>query len=273
MYSNLHEPSTSYSPPRDPAMSTSPTHYATSDSSYNRRPPGLSSSPPGTNGSYFPSSASSVPIPAQRPRRDSFSVSPPSSRSPPDAAFVSRRNSVDTRPPPPPSSRTSPQDPRAAPVPNSNSSSGRPRLMSISTRNVRWDQNLVCPSPVPLEERRKGWFNRRGYVFSSFLLPLATHISLSSSPFFPSLFCSTFALLLTWTSSLSSDQLWTNGGSYKPPNPGEEYPRDLHFYPEVGQGWMNEEGIKIDMQHRLIPKVPQKSALKRPMVPRHANTW
>ncbi|EIM81884.1 uncharacterized protein STEHIDRAFT_149645 [Stereum hirsutum FP-91666 SS1] len=170
-------------------------------------------------------------MPSQRPRRDSFSVSPPASRSPPDAAFVSRRNSVDTRPPPPPSPRTSPQDPRANPVPVSNNSSGRPRLMSISTRNVRWDHNLVCPSPVPLEERRKGWFNRRG------------------------------------------DQLWTNSGSYKPPMPGEEYPRDLHFYPEVGQGWMNEDGTKIDMQHRLIPKVPQKSALKRPMVPRHANTW
>lgn len=141
--------------------------YAASDSSYSRRPPGLSSSPPGTNGSYFPSSASSVPMPSQRPRRDSFSVSPPASRSPPDAAFVSRRNSVDTRPPPPPSPRTSPQDPRANPIPVSNSSSGRPRLMSISTRNVRWDHNLVCPSPVPLEERRKGWFNRRGYVYFS----------------------------------------------------------------------------------------------------------
>lgn len=194
MYSNLHEPSTSYSPPRETVMSTSPTHYAASDSSYNRRPPGLSSSPPGTNGSYFPSSASSVPMPSQRPRRDSFSVSPPASRSPPDAAFVSRRNSVDTRPPPP-SPRTSPQDPRANPVPVSNNSSGRPRLMSISTRNVRWDHNLVCPSPVPLEERRKGWFNRRGYVYSSPSLPVSSTIPRTSPslrpriPLAPLFFC------------------------------------------------------------------------------------
>lgn len=190
MYSNIHEPSTSYSPPRENVMSTSPTPYAASDSSYNRRPPGLSSSPPGTNGSYFPSSASSVPMPSQRPRRDSFSVSPPASRSPPDAAFVSRRNSVDTRPPPPPSPRTSPQDPRTNPIPVSNNSSGRPRLMSISTRNVRWDHNLVCPSPVPLEERRKGWFNRRGYVSLSFrFFAHPTHISFSPSPVLPSAPC------------------------------------------------------------------------------------
>ena len=27
---------------------------------------------------------------------------------------------------------------------------------------------------------------------------------------------------------------------------------------------MNEEGVRIDMQHRLIPKAPLRSALKRP---------
>jgi hypothetical protein len=26
---------------------------------------------------------------------------------------------------------------------------------------VRWDENLICPSPV-FPNRRKGWFNRRG---------------------------------------------------------------------------------------------------------------
>lgn len=36
---------------------------------------------------------------------------------------------------------------------------------------------------------------------------------------------------------------------------------------------MNEEGIKIDMQHRLIPKIPTKSALKRPKMGGGAYTW
>ena len=31
-------------------------------------------------------------------------------------------------------------------------------------RGVRWDERLICPSPVPLGTRRLGWFNKRGYV-------------------------------------------------------------------------------------------------------------
>jgi hypothetical protein len=60
------------------------------------------------------------------------------------------------------------------------------------------------------------------------------------------------------------DQLWTNDGSYKPAPAGQEYPHDLASYPEYGQGWMNEVGVRIDMQHRLIPKPLPRSALKRP---------
>jgi hypothetical protein len=59
------------------------------------------------------------------------------------------------------------------------------------------------------------------------------------------------------------DQLWTNKGDYRPAPPGQEYPLDLANYPEYGEGWMNEEGMRIDMQHRLIPKAPLRSALKR----------
>ncbi|KAG6861058.1 hypothetical protein C0995_004400 [Termitomyces sp. Mi166 len=87
-------------------------------------------------------------------------------------------------------------------------------------RTVRWNENLICPSPIFAHQRRKGWFNRRG------------------------------------------DQLWTNDGAYKPSAPGQEYPPDLDGYPEHGEGWMNEQGVRIDMAHRLIPKVPLKSALK-----------
>ncbi|EGO29248.1 hypothetical protein SERLADRAFT_456766 [Serpula lacrymans var. lacrymans S7.9] len=90
------------------------------------------------------------------------------------------------------------------------------------TRSVRWNDNLICPSPIHACQRRKGWFNRRG------------------------------------------DQLWTNDGAYKPPAPGQEYPIDLDGYPEPPEGWQNEEGVRIDIRHRLIPKVPLRSALKRP---------
>jgi hypothetical protein len=61
---------------------------------------------------------------------------------------------------------------------------------------------------------------------------------------------------------ISSDQLWTNNGHYKPPAPGQEYPIDLEGYPDYGQGWMNEDGVRIDMGHHRIPKVPLRSALK-----------
>lgn len=30
------------------------------------------------------------------------------------------------------------------------------------SRNVRWNETLVCPSPIFASQRRKGWFNRRG---------------------------------------------------------------------------------------------------------------
>ena len=62
---------------------------------------------------------------------------------------------------------------------------------------------------------------------------------------------------------MSSDQLWTNDGLYVPPEGGQEYPPDLDDYPELGTGWQNEEGVRIDMHHRLIPKPPLRPALKR----------
>ncbi|PPQ71503.1 hypothetical protein CVT24_006467 [Panaeolus cyanescens] len=105
------------------------------------------------------------------------------------------------------------------------SSSGR--NSANMSRSVRWTENLVCPSPVINCQRRKGWFNRRGYV-------------------------------------MFYDQLWTNDGAFKPPPSGQEYPPDLDDYPEQGEGWMNEEGTRIDVDHRLVPKMPLRSALKQP---------
>ncbi|KAF4616987.1 hypothetical protein D9613_008889 [Agrocybe pediades] len=60
------------------------------------------------------------------------------------------------------------------------------------------------------------------------------------------------------------DQLWTNDGAYRSAPAGQEYPPDLDDYPDPGEGWMNEEGIRIDLSHRLIPKAPLRSALKQP---------
>ncbi|KAJ7446570.1 hypothetical protein FB451DRAFT_946102, partial [Mycena latifolia] len=88
-------------------------------------------------------------------------------------------------------------------------------------RNVRWNENLVCPSPIFPSQRRKGWYNRRG------------------------------------------DQLWTNDGAYRPAPAGQEFPPDLRDYPSYGTGWMNEDGVRIDMGHRMIPKAPLRSALKQ----------
>ncbi|KLO09212.1 hypothetical protein SCHPADRAFT_577217 [Schizopora paradoxa] len=87
------------------------------------------------------------------------------------------------------------------------------------SRSVRFSENLICPSPIPLSKRRKGWFNKRG------------------------------------------DQLMTNEGHFCAPE--QPFPPDLDEYPDFGVGWMNEEGIRIDMHHRLIPKGPLRPALKR----------
>jgi len=57
------------------------------------------------------------------------------------------------------------------------------------------------------------------------------------------------------------DQLWTNDGRYK--QCPEPFPPDLADYPEPGEGWANEFGIVIDMQHRLVPKASVKPVLKK----------
>lgn len=66
--------------------------------------------------------------------------------------------------------------------------------------------------------------------------------------------------------SSHSDQLWTNEGAFVRPKPCNEFPNDLKDYPEIGEGWMNENGVRIDMEHHLIPRVPLRSALKKPKI-------
>lgn len=62
------------------------------------------------------------------------------------------------------------------------------------------------------------------------------------------------------------DRLWSNNGMYKASRPGCEYPPQLAHYPDYGEGWMNEEGVCIDMNHRRVTKFCKplpKSALKK----------
>ncbi len=254
-------------------------------------PPGLSTSPgahsnisgqPPPQSTYTPvrprrdSLSPPVPPTVQQSRRESISLGPQPSVQPvvwdPISAAVTqpsappgRRDSVILAQPPPSIHRNSltvvtqaPPPVRIAtdplpigiphpitPMRRSSESGPRGQGTLVSTRVRFNDENLICPSPIPMHERRKGWHNRRGYVPSR------------PSPPFPRVKKTANVILLR-------DQLWTNKGDYKPAMPGREYPPDLASYPEYGEGWMNEEGMRIDMQHRLKPKVPLRSALKRP---------
>ena len=120
-------------------------------------------------------------------------------------------------------------------------SMGGGRRTMPNPRTVRWDDNLICPSPVLASQRREGWFNRRGYVCAG-----------------NNGCCSQLML-----ARFRRDQLWTNDGLYRPAPAGQEYPQDLDDYPEYGEGWMNEKCVRIDMGHRLIPKTPLRPALKQ----------
>ena len=77
------------------------------------------------------------------------------------AGGSSSSNSTDqayVHPEQPPQRRYSDGDQNPPPRPVE--SSGRSSAPLI--RSVRWTENLICPSPVPASQRRKGWFNRRG---------------------------------------------------------------------------------------------------------------
>ncbi|PVG04637.1 hypothetical protein CPB86DRAFT_7693 [Serendipita vermifera] len=52
------------------------------------------------------------------------------------------------------------------------------------------------------------------------------------------------------------DQLWCNDGRYKAAI--DEYPPHLRDYPDVGEGWMNEHGVRISMTHRRVPDHPSR---------------
>ncbi|KAF8723868.1 hypothetical protein AX14_009061 [Amanita brunnescens Koide BX004] len=162
-----------------------------------------------SNGSY--SGRRDAPAPSFVPPNQPYSSYTP--RPPPTAPEPHRRYSDSDVPPQPPFLKIDTMSRQP--------SMGGGRRTMPNPRTVRWDDNLICPSPILASQRREGWFNRRG------------------------------------------DQLWTNDGMYMPAPAGQEYPSDLEDYPEYGEGWMNEKGVRIDMGHRLIPKTPLRPALKQ----------
>ena len=56
--------------------------------------------------------------------------------------------------------------PPITPMRRASESGPRGQGTLVSTRVRFNDENLICPSPIPMHERRKGFHNRRGYVLS-----------------------------------------------------------------------------------------------------------
>lgn len=170
-----------------PGLSTSPGAH----SNLSGQPP----TPPG----YTPvrsrrDSLSPPAPPTAQSRRESVSLAPQSSFQPgvwdpisavtQPSAPLGRRDSIILAPQPPPSvhrnsfsqppapvRRSTDPLPLALPPPSAaarRASESAPRGQGtlVSTRVRFNDENLICPSPIPMHERRKGWHNRRGYVFS-----------------------------------------------------------------------------------------------------------
>lgn len=77
---------------------------------------------------------------------------------PPTAPEPHRRYSDSDVPPAPPFLKIDTMAGRQPPMVG-----GGRRTMS-NARTVRWDDNLICPSPILASQRREGFFNRRGYV-------------------------------------------------------------------------------------------------------------
>jgi len=171
-----------------PGLSTSPGAYSSMS--------GQPSAPPAYAGrSRRDSSSPPAPSSIQRSRRDSITLpSQPSvqpapwdsmSSAQPSVQPVRRdsmlmvpqpppavhRNSIIVAPQPPaPVRRTTDPLPMAVPPPQTpvrraSESSPRGQGTLVSTRVRFNDENLICPSPIPMHERRKGWHNRRGCVF------------------------------------------------------------------------------------------------------------
>jgi len=71
---------------------------------------------------------------------------------------------------------------------------------------------------------------------------------LLSPRFFPFLsFTAMTVLIPSLRSPYSHGPTLDKQGKYKPVAPGHAYPPNLANYSDYGEGWMNEEGTRIDM--------------------------
>jgi hypothetical protein len=120
----------------------------------------LASQPSVQSGPWDPAQQSSQSV-----RRDSIHLAGPQ---PPHAVH---RNSLALVPQPPagPVRRATDPLPMAIPAPQppvrrASESPPRGQGTLVSTRVRFNDENLICPSPIPMHSRRRGWHNRRGCV-------------------------------------------------------------------------------------------------------------
>ena len=108
-----------------------------------------------SNGSYSgrrdAPAPTSMSVPANQPY-SSYVARPPTAPEP------HRRYSDSDVPPAPPFLKIDTTGRQPPPI------GGGGRRTMPNARTVRWDDNLICPSPVLSSQRREGFFNRRGYV-------------------------------------------------------------------------------------------------------------
>jgi hypothetical protein len=184
-------------------------------------PPGLSTSPGHSISGQPPPPSTYTPVrprrdslspplpPTAQSRRESVSLGPQPSVQPvvwdPISSAVTqpgRRDSVILAQPPPsvhrnslavatqapaPVRRATDPLPMGIPLPitpmrRASESGPRGQGTLVSTRVRFNDENLICPSPIPMHERRKGWHNRRGYVLSR-PFPMGNRFLTSFLPF------------------------------------------------------------------------------------------
>ena len=148
-----------------PGLSTSPGSHSTL-SGQPSAPPTYTPGRPRRDSLTQQARRDSVSAPPQPPiqpgRRDSFSAPQPPSlqgvhRNSVSAVPLPVRRATDPLPVPNP----------PPPVSARRSSESRGQGLLVSTRVRFDDENLICPSPIPMHERRKGFYNRRGYVFKN----------------------------------------------------------------------------------------------------------
>lgn len=167
-----------FRPPVPPPPASS-AHISPSSSSSTRRPslsvniptpPAAPESRPHDATPFRTSARMDTPVTAvrsDRPRLDRSNSSPLPPRQPSDRPLGARRES----------------DPIAGMTAHQHIAEAHADIRvqeAAPSRSVRWNEDLICPSPILPSQRRKGWYNRRGYVPSQ--VPFSSDPSYSLTP-------------------------------------------------------------------------------------------